>query len=225
MQIDVLTLFPRMFEGILNESILKRAQENKKAKIKVHDLRRWTHDKRRTVDDKPYGGGPGMVIKPEPVYEACDALCRKNTHVILLTPQGRTFNQKIAWQLLKRKHILLICGHYEGFDERIRMLAKEEISIGDYVLTCGEVPALVVIDAVVRLIPGVLGKESSLFSESFSDGLLEYPQYTRPRIFRGMDVPPVLLCGDHEKIEKWRRVQSLKKTKQNRKDLLNEDTT
>lgn len=214
-----------MFEGILNESILKRARESKKAKINIYDLRQWTHDKRRTVDDKPYGGGPGMVIKPEPVYEACDALCKKNTHVILLTPQGKTFNQKIARRLLRYKQILLICGHYEGFDERIRALAKEEISIGDYVLTCGEVPALVVIDAVVRLIPGVLGKESSLLAESFSQGLLEYPQYTRPRAFRGMRVPPVLLCGDHEKIGKWRRAQALKKTKAKRKDLLSENAT
>lgn len=224
MQIDVLTLFPEMFPGVLNESILKRAQESKKARISVYDMRNWTHDARKTVDDKPYGGGPGMVIKPEPVYEACDDLCKKNSYVILLTPQGEKFNQSIALDLSKKKRLLLICGHYEGFDERIRKLADREISIGDYVLTGGEIPAMVVIDSVTRLIPGVLGEECSLCDESFNDGLLEYPQYTRPREYRNMLVPQVLLSGDHKKVDEWRQEQSLKRTKEKRKDLLKEET-
>jgi tRNA (guanine37-N1)-methyltransferase len=224
MHIDVLTLFPDMFPGVLNESILKRAQENKKARISVYDLRNWTHDQRKTVDDKPYGGGPGMVIKPEPVYEACDDLCKKNSYVILLTPQGEKFNQAIAKELTAQKRILLICGHYEGFDERIRQKADREISIGDYILTGGEIPAMVVIDAVIRLLPGVLGEEASLKDESFNDGLLEYPHYTRPSVFRNMKVPQVLLSGDHKKIEKWRREQSIKRTREKRKDLLKEET-
>jgi tRNA (guanine37-N1)-methyltransferase len=222
MQIDVLTLFPGMFAGVLGDSILKRAQEKKKITITLRTLRDWTHDKRRTVDDKPFGGGPGMVIKPEPVYEACDALCKKNTRVILLTPQGEKFNQRIARQLSRSKHLLLICGHYEGFDERIRALADREISIGDYVLTGGEIPAMAVIDAVVRLIPGVLGEKDSLMNESFTAHMLEYPQYTRPRVYRGIEVPPVLLSGDHAQIEVWRRRQALKKTKEKRNDLLKE---
>ena len=220
MRIDVLTLFPEMFKGILAESILKRAQEKNKAQIFIYDLRDWTHDARRTVDDKPYGGGPGMVIKPEPVFEACDDLCKENTHIILLTPQGKQYKQKIAKKMLKHKHILLICGHYEGFDERIRSLADEEISIGDYVLTCGEIPAMVIIDTVVRLIPGVLGEECSLDDESFNEDLLEYPHYTRPQLYRKMKVPDILLSGDHKKIEQWRKKESVKRTKLKRKDLL-----
>ena len=220
MIIDVLTLFPEMFKGILAESILKRAQENQKAQINIYNLRDWTHDTRRTVDDKPYGGGPGMVIKSEPVFEACDDLCKENTKVILLTPQGKKYNQKLALNLSKYEHVILICGHYEGFDERVRTLADIEISIGDYVLTCGEIPAMVLIDTIVRLIPGVLGEESSLDNESFNDDSLEYPQYTRPQQYRDMIVPDILLSGDHEKIEKWRKKQSLKRTKERRKDLL-----
>ncbi|MCG2703675.1 MAG: tRNA (guanosine(37)-N1)-methyltransferase TrmD [Candidatus Omnitrophica bacterium] len=220
MKIDVLTLFPAVFDGIFGESILKRAQEKKKVSINVHNLRDWTHDKRRTVDDKPFGGGPGMVIKPEPVYEACDDLCNKKTHIILLTPQGEPFCQDTAQELISYKHILLICGHYEGFDERIRKLAHREISVGDYILTGGEIPAMVVIDAVTRLIPGVLGEEGSLHTETFTDNLLEYPHYTRPRVFRKMRVPQILLSGDHQKIEKWRKQQSLKRTREKRKDLL-----
>ena len=220
MQIDVLTLFPAVFDGIFGESILKRAQEKKKVSINVHNLRDWTHDKRRTVDEKPFGGGPGMVIKPEPVYEACDDLCNKKTHIILMTPQGEPFCQDTAHELFSCKHILLICGHYEGFDERIRKLAHREISIGDYILTGGEIPAMVVIDAVTRLIPGVLGEEDSLHTETFTDNLLEYPHYTRPRVYRKMRVPQILLSGDHKEIEKWRRQQSLKRTREKRKDLL-----
>jgi len=212
-----------MFPGILNESILKRAQENKKAQVFIYDLREWTHDARKTVDDKPFGGGPGMVIKPEPVFEACDDLCKKKSYVILLTPQGEKFNQVMAKELSGKKHLLLICGHYEGFDERIRKLADREISIGDYVLTGGEIPAMVLIDSVIRLIPGVLGEESSLDDESFNNGLLEYPQYTRPRVFREMKVPQVLLSGDHKKIANWRSEQALKRTQEKRKDLLKEE--
>ncbi|MFH1459937.1 MAG: tRNA (guanosine(37)-N1)-methyltransferase TrmD [Candidatus Omnitrophota bacterium] len=220
MQIDILTLFPEMFNGILKESILKRAQEKKKVKINIFNLRHWTHDKRKTVDDKPFGGGPGMIIKPEPVYEACDDLCKQKTHVVLLTPQGQKFHQKKAKQLLKYKHLLLICGHYEGFDERIRTLCDEEISIGDYILTCGEIPAMVIIDSVTRLIPGVLGEKDSLAEESFSNNLLEYPQYTRPQVYRNLRVPEIIISGDHKKIEKWRKQQSLKRTRLRRKDLL-----
>ena len=220
MRIDVLTLFPEMFKGILGESILKRAQEKKKAQIFIYNLRDWTHDVRRTVDDKPYGGGPGMIIKPEPVFEACDDLCKETTHVILLTPQGKKYNQQLAGKTARHDHVLLICGHYEGFDERIRTLADEEISIGDYVLTCGEIPAMVIIDTVVRLIPGVLGEECSLDDESFNDDLLEYPQYTRPQNYKKMRVPEILLSGNHERIEKWRKMESLKRTKAKRKDLL-----
>jgi len=220
MHIDILTLFPEMFKGVLGESILKIAQEKKKVKIKIFDLRDWTYDKRRSVDDKPFGGGPGMVLKPEPVFKACDDLCKKNTYVVLLTPQGKRFNQNLAKKLLKVKHMLLVCGHYEGFDERIRSLANEEISIGDYVLTGGEIPAMAVVDSVVRLIPGVLGTEGSLDDESFNHGSLEYPHYTRPRVFRGLSVPQKLLSGDHKEIKNWRKQQSLKRTKQRRKDLL-----
>ena len=215
-----MTLFPEMFKDILGESILKRAQEKKKVQIFIYNLRDWTHDARRTVDDKPYGGGPGMVIKPEPVFEACDDLCKENTHVILLTPQGKKYNQQLARKMTRHEHVLLICGHYEGFDERIRTLADEEISIGDYILTCGEIPAMVIIDTVVRLIPGVLGEECSLDDESFNDDLLEYPQYTRPQNYRKMEVPQILLSGDHERIEKWRKMESLKRTRTKRKDLL-----
>lgn len=220
MRIDVLTLFPEMFKSVLAESILKRAQENEKAQINMYDLRDWTHDVRRTVDDKPYGGGPGMVIKPEPVFEACDDLCKENTYTILLTPQGKKYNQKLALNFSKYEHVLLICGHYEGFDERIRTLADIEISIGDYVLTGGEIPAMVLIDSIVRLIPGVLGEECSLDDETFNTNMLEYPQYTRPANYRKMNVPEILLSGDHKKIEKWRKSESLKRTKIRRNDLL-----
>ncbi|RKY33470.1 MAG: tRNA (guanosine(37)-N1)-methyltransferase TrmD, partial [Candidatus Omnitrophota bacterium] len=216
MQIDILTLFPQMFYGILEDSILKRAQQKGSVKINLHNLRDWARDRRGTVDDKPYGGGPGMVLKPEPVFEACDDLCGKNTVVILLTPQGVKLKQKIVKQFLKHNHLLLICGHYEGFDERIRSLADYEISIGDYILTGGEIPAMVVVDAVVRLIPGVLGQAGSLEAESFNLELLEYPQFTRPQEYRGMKIPEVILSGNHQRIETWRKEQALKKTKHTR---------
>lgn len=223
MRIDILTLFPKMFDSVLGESILKRAQNKGAVKIKIHDLRDWTFDNHRSADDKPFGGGPGMVMKVEPVYlalESLGALKRRKARVILLTPQGSPLDQRSARKLSKEKELILICGHYEGFDERIRELADEEISIGDYILTCGEIPALVLIDSVVRLIPGVLGSEDSLESESFENGLLEYPHYTRPADFRGMKVPEVLLSGDHKRIEKWRKEEALKRTKTRRPDLL-----
>jgi tRNA (guanine37-N1)-methyltransferase len=219
MQIDILTLFPKMFENVLGESILKRAQAKKLTKIKVHDLRDWTSDAHRSADDKPFGGGAGMVIKIEPVFRALKEL-KKKSKVILLTPQGKKLDQTKAKKLAKEKKLILVCGHYEGFDERIRDLADEEISIGDYILTCGELPAMVLIDSIVRLIPGVLGDDESIKSESFEAGLLEYPQYTRPADFNGMKVPQILLSGNHKKIEQWRRAEALERTHQRRPDML-----
>ncbi|MFA5255750.1 MAG: tRNA (guanosine(37)-N1)-methyltransferase TrmD [Candidatus Omnitrophota bacterium] len=233
MRIDILTLFPKMFENILGESMLKIAQDKGLVKISVLDLRDWTNDAHRTADDKPFGGGPGMVMKVEPVYRALEDICatsrrssfvyrrsrRRGGKVILLTPQGKRFGQKAAKRLAEEKHIILVCGHYEGFDERIRELADEEVSIGDYILTCGELPALVVVDAVTRLVPGVLGHDDSVKSESFENGLLEYPQYTRPAEFKGMKVPGVLLSGNHKKIEGWRAQEALKRTLKRRPDL------
>jgi len=220
MKIDILTIFPEMFEGPFRESMIKRAENKKLVKIKIHDLRVWAEDKHKTVDDKPFGGGPGMVMKVEVIDKALKALKTDKTRVVLLTPQGKTFKQKIAKKLSELKHIILICGHYEGFDERIREhFVDEEISIGDYVLTGGEIPAMVVVDAMVRLIPGVVGKKESLKEESFSQDLLEYPQYTRPADYKGWKVPEVLLSGDHEKIKKWRKEQAEKRTKLKRPDL------
>ena len=227
MRIDILTLFPDMFESVFGESIIKRARDRKLVDIRIHNLRDWTHDKHRTADDKPFGGGPGMVMKPEPIFEAIDELLKRKaqgskrkTKVILLTPQGRKLKQKIAERLSRYKRLILICGHYEGVDERVRILAQDEISTGDYVLTCGEVPAMVLVDAVTRLLPGVLGDARSKLSESFEDGLLEYPQYTRPAEYRSMKVPRVLLSGNHKAIEVWRKKEALKRTKQCRPDLL-----
>ncbi len=211
-----------MFQGPLQESILKRAQDKGLVSIGVHDLRAWTHDKHHVVDDVPYGGGAGMVLKPEPVFEAVEALrAGEETTTVLLTPQGRPFSQRLAGELAERPHLLLLCGRYEGFDDRIaRGLGALELSIGDYVLTGGELPALVVLDAVVRLVPGVLGDEASAAADSFAGGLLEHPQYTRPPLFRGMPVPPVLLSGDHGAIARWRRKESLRRTRERRPDLL-----
>jgi len=221
MKVDVLTLFPGMFTGPLDESIVKRARASGRLELAVHNLRDWTHDRHRTVDDKPFGGGPGMLLKPEPVFEAVESLASERTHVVLLTPSGRAFNQAVARELAGREHLLLVCGSYEGFDERIREhLADDELSIGDYVLTNGALPAMVVIDAVARLLPGVLGDEGSAVDESFSRGLLEYPHYTRPADFRGWKVPEVLLSGNHAEIEKWRREQALKRTTERRPDLM-----
>jgi tRNA (guanine37-N1)-methyltransferase len=221
MKIDVLTLFPAMFAGPLDESIIKRARTNGLLDLKIHDLRQWTHDRHKTVDDRPFGGGPGMLMKPEPVFEAVESLRREKTKVILLSPAGRKFSQQIVSELAERKDLLLVTGHYEGFDERVRWaLADDELSIGDYVLTNGALPAMVVIDAVTRLLPGVLGDDESSRDESFTAGLLEYPQYTRPAEFRGMKVPDVLVSGNHAEIEKWRREQAKLRTKKNRPDLL-----
>ena len=220
MKIDVLTLFPAMFAGPLDESIIKRPRDEGLLDLAIHHLRDYTHDRHRTVDDKPFGGGPGMLLKPEPVFEAVEHLARANTRVILLTPAGRLFNQAIARELARQEHLLLVCGSYEGFDERVRQaLADDELSIGDYVLTNGALPAMVLIDAVTRLLPGALGDDQSSRDESFSRGLLEYPQYTRPAEFRGMYVPEVLLSGNHAQIERWRLEQAKKRTKERRPDL------
>jgi len=221
MKIDVLTLFPAMFAGPLDESIIQRARERGLLDLKIHDLRDWTHDRHRTVDDRPFGGGPGMLMKPEPLFDAVESLRREKTKVILLSPAGRKFSQQIARALAEQTDLLLVTGHYEGFDERVReKLADDELSIGDYVLTNGALPAMVVIDAVTRLLPGVLGDDESSRDESFSAGLLEYPQYTRPAEFRGMKVPDVLVSGHHAEIEKWRREQAKLRTKERRPDLM-----
>jgi tRNA (guanine37-N1)-methyltransferase len=223
MKIDVLTLFPAMFAGPLDESIIKRARTAGLLDLNIHNLRDWTHDRHKTVDDRPFGGGPGMLLKPEPLFEAIEKLKRKSTRVILLSPAGRKFDQAIARELAKQKHLLLVTGHYEGFDERVReKLADAELSIGDYVLTNGALPAMVVIDAVARLLPGVLGDDESSQDESFSPGTagLEYPQYTRPAEFRGMKVPDVLVSGHHAEIKKWRREEAKRRTKERRPDLM-----
>lgn len=221
MKIDVLTLFPGMFAGPLDESIIKRARENEILQLRIHDLRNWTHDRHKTVDDRPFGGGPGMVLKPEPLFEAAEALAGPKTRVILMGPSGRKFTQQIARELAGYEHLLLISGSYEGFDDRIRQgLAHDELSIGDYVLTNGALPVMVIIDVVTRLLPGVLGDEESAKEESFSHGLLEYPHYTRPAEFRGMKVPEVLLSGHHAEIAKWRHEKALERTRERRPDLL-----
>ena len=226
MRIDILTLFPKMFENILGESMLKLAQEKGLVEINVHSLRDWTNDAHKTADDKPFGGGPGMVMMCPPLFDAVAKVESEDPAPatrILLCPQGEPFTQATARELASMPRLLLICGHYEGFDERIRAgLKPREISIGDYILSGGEAAAMVVIDAVVRLLPGALGDEQSATEESFSSGLLEYPHYTRPREFRGMAVPEVLLSGDHAKIEQWRRAEALKRTLQRRPDLLKE---
>lgn len=246
MKIDILTLFPKMFKGPFDESIIKRAQDKGSVEIKIHDLRKWAKDKHKTVDGRPFGGGVGMILMVEPIDKALKSLkaisstptqnetivkkCARPL-VILLTPQGKVFNQKIARKMAQEKHLIFICGHYEGIDERIREhLVDEEISIGDYVLTGGELPAMVVTETIVRLIPGVLKKEEAIKSESFSrfyvlihgnkKALLEYPQYTRPANFKGWRVPDILLSGNHKKIAQWRKKKSLEKTKKRRPDLL-----
>lgn len=221
MKIAVLTLFPGMFAGPLDESIVKRAREAGLLELTLHNLRDYAHDRHRTVDDRPFGGGPGMLLKPEPLFEAVEKLARETTRVILLSPSGRTFNQAIARELAQLDDLLLISGHYEGFDERVReQLADDELSIGDYVLTNGALPAMVIVDAVTRLLPGALGDDTSSHEESFSHGLLEYPQYTRPAEFRGMKVPEVLLSGNHAQIAKWRAEQAQKRTNERRPDML-----
>jgi tRNA (guanine37-N1)-methyltransferase len=225
MRIDILSLFPEMFVSPLNESIMKRAREQGLVNIVVHDIRDYTHDRHHTADDSPYGGGPGMVLRPEPVFEAAETVQRQlglsDAPVILLTPQGRLFSQAVAQELACHSHLMLICGHYEGLDERVcEHLATDQISIGDYVLSGGELPAMVVADAVVRLIPGVLGSQDSAGNDSYSDGLLEYPQYTRPPSYRGWSVPSVLLSGNHGEVAQWRRRQAIIRTAKRRPDLL-----
>ena len=228
MHIDILTLFPEMFQGPFSTSILKRAIDRKLVSISLHNIRDHTHDKHHTVDDYAYGGGAGMVLKPEPIFEAVESIKSgyadqesNQLPVILLTPQGRCFCQEIAYELSKRSHLILICGRYEGVDERVREhLVTDEISIGDYVLSGGELAAMVVVDAVVRLLPGVLGSEASAADDSHATGLLEYPQYTRPAVYRGWSVPQVLLSGDHAQIAKWRREQAIQRTLERRPELL-----
>jgi tRNA (guanine37-N1)-methyltransferase len=225
MRIDILCLFPEMFTSPLNQSIIKRARERGLVNIVIHDIRDYTHDKHRTADDYPYGGGPGMVLKPEPIFDAVEAIEQQlgvsEMPIILLTPQGRLFSQSVAQELALHPHIMLICGHYEGVDERVcEHLATDEISIGDYVLSGGELAALVVVDAVVRLIPGALGSEYSAGSDSHSNGLLKYPQYTRPQAYRDWSVPSILLSGNHSEIGQWRRRQAIMRTAKRRPDLL-----
>lgn len=222
MKIDIITLFPDMFKGPFDMSMIWKAKEKNLVEIELHDLRSFGLGARRTVDDTPYGGGDGMLLKPEPVVDAIEAAKKDNpgARAIVLSPQGNKFDQTKAVELSKLDGLILIAGHYEGFDERIMEYVDEELSIGDYVLTGGELPAMVLVDAVVRLIPGVLGGEQSAHDESFSDGLLEYPQYTRPVEFRGHKVPEVLQNGHHTEIEKWRSEQAKIKTQRNRPDLL-----
>ena len=222
LDIDILTLFPAMLDGPLRESIPGRIQERGLASVRVHDLRDWGLGRHRSVDDAPYGGGAGMILRPEPAAAAIDALRRPDSTTILLDPVGEVFRQARAADLATRSHLILLCPRYEGVDERIRSLVDLELSIGDYVLTGGEIPALVVIDAVIRLLPGAID-EASVADESFSDGLLEYPQYTRPAVFRGMDVPAILTSGDHGAVERWRREQAIERTRTRRPDLGAED--
>jgi len=229
-RIDIVTAFPDLLSSPLNESMLKKARERKVVEVVVHDLRDYTHDRHRTVDDVPYGGGAGMVLKPEPIFECVEKLSsvedpvsgkRSYDDVILMTADGETFNQSIANELSLKSNLIFICGHYKGVDERIReKLVTREISIGDYVLTSGEIAALVVVDAVIRLMPGALGDSESALSDSFQTGLLDSPQYTRPAEFRGMKVPDVLLSGHHEEVRRWREEKSLERTAKRRPDLL-----
>ena len=219
MKIDILSLFPSMFDGFLNESIIKRAINDKKVEINIHNFREYSKDPHKNVDDYSYGGGAGMVLMCEPIYKALESIKSNDSYVILMTPDGKTYNQSLANELKLKKHIILICGHYEGFDERIRTFVDEEISIGDYVLTGGEIPAMAITDSVVRLLDGVINKESSE-NESFNNDLLDYPVYTKPRVFNGMEVPEVLVSGDHKKIAEWRKTEQIKKTETKRPDLL-----
>lgn len=225
MRIDIITAFPDLVRSPLEESIIKRAQQKGVVQIRVHNLRDFATGKHRQVDDYPYGGGSGMILKPEPIFNCVESLLKENRdsspRIILMSPQGVKHSQKMAWELSRCQHLIFICGHYKGVDERVREnLITDEISIGDYILTGGELPALVVIDSVVRLIPGVLGDFDSVTTDSFQNGLLDHPHYTRPRDFRGMKVPEVLLSGHHAEIEKWRKKKALEMTLKRRKDLL-----
>ncbi len=220
-RIDLLTLFPAMAEGFLRESIVGKAVENGLIAINVHNLRDWTHDKHRTTDDRPFGGGAGMLLKPEPLFEAIESLKTEQSTVIYLCPDGEPLSSTIGRELALKPHLILISGHYEGIDQRVRdALVDREISIGDYVLTNGTLPAAVLVDCLARYVPGVLGEEMSLTQDSFNGNLLSFPQYTRPAEYRGLGVPPVLLNGNHAEIERWRKEQSLAKTQSRRPDLL-----
>ncbi|CAN5130027.1 hypothetical protein BH20VER2_BH20VER2_09520 [soil metagenome] len=224
MQIDILTLFPEICRAPLSESMMKRAQEGGVLQLRVHNIRDWATDKHRVADDAPFGGGPGMVMKPEPIFAAVESLRREGSKVLLMTPQGRRFSQAAAAELAREEHLVIICGHYEGIDHRVtEQLVDAEVSIGDYVLTNGAIAAVVVVDAVVRLLPGVLGHEQSAADDTFSRGLLEAPQYTRPAEFRGWKVPDILLSGNHAEIAAWRKEQALQRTRENRPDLLADD--
>ncbi len=222
LQFDIITIFPGMFESPLNESLLKRAREQRLLEIRLHNLRDYSQDKHRKVDDYPFGGGVGMVMNVDPIVRAIESVKqdRPNARTILMSPAGTPFSQEKAWELSREESLILVCGRYEGVDERVRHFIDEEISIGDYVLTGGEIPAMAVVESVARLVPGVVGDESSIVEESFSDDLLEYPQYTRPREFRGFKVPEILVSGDHSKIQDWQRQEALKKTARVRPDLL-----
>lgn len=219
MKIDILTLFPGMLEGFLKESIIKRAIEKGHVQIELHNIRDYSKDSHKKVDDYGFGGGKGMVLMPQPIFDAVESLRTEDSFVILMTPQGKTYNQKMAYDLTKKKHIIIICGHYEGFDERIRTLADLEVSIGDYILTGGELASLVITDSIVRLLDGVIQEESHI-QDSFHDHLLDYPVYTKPVDFRGLKVPDVLLSGHHKNIDLWRKEQQLKRTRERRPDLL-----
>ena len=219
MKIDVLTLFPEMFEGVLNESIIKRAREKGIVEINLHNFRDYSLDLHKKVDDTPFGGGAGMVLTCQPIFDCIEKLRTKDSLVIMLTPEGSVYNQKMAFDLSRKKHIILLCGHYEGFDERIKSICDMFISVGDFILTGGEIASMIIIDSVTRLIDGAITRDS-LDSESFTNNLLDYPTYTKPRDFRGMLVPDVLLSGDHQKIEEWRKLEQIKKTKELRPDLM-----
>ena len=221
MRIDILTLFPNMFENIFQESILKRAIELGKVDIHLVNFRDYTEDPHHKVDDTPYGGGAGMVLMCQPIFDCVESLRGENTKVILLTPSGEVYHQKMAYDLSKEEHLILICGHYEGFDERIKSICDLEISIGDYVLTGGEIPAMVLVDSITRLLPGVI-KEESYVEDSFTSPLLDYPTYTKPRVYKGMEVPEVLISGDHKKIDEYREKESIRITKEKRPDLYHE---
>ena len=219
MKIDVLTLFPDMFKVVLDNSIIKRAISSNKVSINLVNIRDFSTLSNNQVDDTPYGGGGGMVLMCEPVFSAIESVKKENSYVVMLTPSGKLYNQSKACEFSKKEHLIILCGHYEGFDERIKTLVDEEISIGDFVLTGGEIPAMSIIDSVTRLVPGVISEES-LTSESFTDNLLDYPVYTKPQVFRGMKVPDVLISGDHKKIEEYRYSERVRLTKEKRPDLL-----
>lgn len=221
MRIDILTLFPNMFNGVFLESIIKRAVDDKIVSINLVNFREYTNDPHNKVDDTPYGGGAGMVLMAQPIFDCVKSLKGPDSKVILLSPSGIPYKQKMAYDLSREKHLILICGHYEGFDERIKSICDAEISIGDYVLTGGEIPAMVLVDSIVRLLPGVITSESHL-NDSFNDNLLDYPTYTKPRVYEGMEVPEVLLSGDHKKISEYREKERLRITKENRPDLLDD---